>query len=132
MGATILHRYAIVKQEMEPWERDFHVLQEEIDAYRRAYFTKHYSHLKVIPDNPPSLEEIVESMPFEPLGRETEADENNDRHSMMRKLDKSMYLIVRRSRDDSPWQFPQGKMLPKENALRQVREPKFGVIRPYM
>jgi hypothetical protein len=123
MGATILQRYAVVRQEMAPWERDFHELQEKIDGDRRSHFLQHYGHLQVIPDNPPSVEEIVQSMPFEPLGRETEADEKNDRRSLLRKLDKSLYLIVKRNRKDSPWQFPQGKMLPKESALRQVISP---------
>lgn len=47
-------------------------------------------------------------------------DLNNDRRSMERKLPESMYLIVKRNRENQPWQFPQGKLLDSESSLRAV------------
>lgn len=80
-------------------------------------------------------------MPFQPAPRVTEAgtrpsvsyfwmrssnithvsftDHANDRKSLERKLDQSLYLIVKRNREDNAWQFPQGKVLINES-LRQV------------
>lgn len=46
-------------------------------------------------------------------------DLTNNRKTTDRKLDKSLYLIVRRNRLDNPWQFPQGKLL-EEETLRKV------------
>lgn len=43
----------------------------------------------------------------------------NNRRSMDRNLDKSMYLIVKRNRESNSWQFPQGKLMDKE-MLRSV------------
>ena len=39
---------------------------------------------------------------------------------MERKLPESMYLIVKRNRENQPWQFPQGKLLDSESSLRAV------------
>jgi 8-oxo-dGTP pyrophosphatase MutT (NUDIX family) len=75
---------------------------------------------QIIPDTNPSVEEILESMPFEPASRITDADTNNDRRSLDRKLPKSLYLIVKRNREDNSWQFPQGKIKDEESSLREV------------
>ena len=42
---------------------------------------------------------------------------------MERKLPESMYLIVKRNREDQPWQFPQGRLLDSESSLRAVSTP---------
>lgn len=76
---------------------------------------------QIIPDRNPTVEEILESMPFEPAPRITEADRTNDRRSTERCLDKSLYLIVKRSRETNAWQFPQGKWLEGET-MRQTCE----------
>lgn len=60
-------------------------------------------------------------MPFKPASRVTEADTNNDRKSLERRLQDSLFLIVKRSRNDNSWQFPQGKLLAEEN-LRTVSQ----------
>ena len=54
-------------------------------------------------------EEIIESLPFTPASRVSEADEKNDRRSLERRLQDSLFLIVKRNRDSHSWQFPQGK-----------------------
>ena len=38
---------------------------------------------------------------------------------MDRKLDRSLFLIVKRNRSDKSWQFPQGRILAEET-LRDV------------
>ncbi len=65
-------------------------------------------------------------MPFEPASRVTEADKTLDRKTSNRKLQESLYLIVKRNRASAAagestfeWQFPQGKVADAEN-LRQV------------
>lgn len=59
-------------------------------------------------------------MPFTPASRTTEADLNNDRKSLDRRLQDSLFLIVKRSRNENQWQFPQGKLADGEN-MRAVR-----------
>ena len=76
---------------------------------------------QLIPDENPSVEEILESMPFQPASRITEADRTNDRRSLERCLDKSLFLIVKRNRDANSWQFPQGKWNEGET-MRQTSE----------
>ena len=39
---------------------------------------------------------------------------------MERRLPESMYLVVKRNREDQPWQFPQGRLLDSESSLRAV------------
>ena len=58
-------------------------------------------------------------MPFQPASRITEADEKNDRHSTERRLQDSLFLVVKRNRSNHSWQFPQGKWLPEET-MRKV------------
>jgi hypothetical protein len=49
----------------------------------------------------------------------TKSDLANDRKSTERKCAESLYLIVKRNRQENQWQFPQGKWLEGES-LRQV------------
>ena len=79
------------------------------------------SDTQLIPEKDFSVEEILESMPFQPASRITEADLNDDRRSTERKLDRSLYLIGKRNREDQSWQFPQGKWLEGET-MRQTCE----------
>lgn len=62
-----------------------------------------------------SYQEILESMPFTPAPRTTDADINNDRKSVDRRLQDSLFLVVKRSRHEHQWQFPQGKWIEGES-----------------
>lgn len=42
------------------------------------------------------------------MTRETEADRKGDRRSLDRALQRSLYLIVKKPREEHAWQFPQG------------------------
>jgi large subunit ribosomal protein L46 len=55
------------------------------------------------------------------VSRVTEADERNDHRSAQRRLEDSLFLIVKRKRNDHSWQFPQGKWLEEEETLDKVR-----------
>ena len=48
------------------------------------------------------------------------ADRNNDRSTINRKLTESLFLVVKRNRQDNAWQFPQGKWAEGET-MRQVK-----------
>jgi hypothetical protein len=47
-------------------------------------------------------------------------DKANDRRSVERKLDSSLFLLVKRNREENSWQFPQGKLLESEKTMRAV------------
>lgn len=66
-------------------------------------------------------------MPFTPASRTTEADLKNDRHSIDRRLQDSLFLIVKRNRGDNQWQFPQGKWAEGET-MRLVSAPLLSVF----
>merc|ERR1719223_1228226 len=71
----------------------------------------------------PTYDEIVESLPFTPAPRITEADETNNRRSMDRRLDDSLFFIVKRNRGENEWQFPQGKIkIEEDEAFRIASE----------
>ena len=55
-----------------------------------------------------------------PVGRTTEADRENDRRSLDRKLSRTLYLVVKRNRKDAAWKFPQSDVVDKEENLRDV------------
>ena len=54
---------------------------------------------------------------FEPAPRETVADQTGDMHSLARKLDRVVYLLVKKSREEHAWQMPQGGLEPDESLL---------------
>jgi large subunit ribosomal protein L46 len=54
-----------------------------------------------------------------PLPRDTEADRTNDYKSLNRKLDRSLYLLIKRK--DGQWRFPEDRLYGREN-LHQVRD----------
>lgn len=56
--------------------------------------------------------------------RETDADKNDDKKSVYRCLDKKLFLIVKKNRDQHAWQFPQG-VREKGETMRQTAEREF-------
>ena len=56
---------------------------------------------------------------FQPAQRQTPADLNDDKKSMQRKLDRVLYLLVKKARQDHVWQMPQGG-LEEGESLAQV------------
>jgi large subunit ribosomal protein L46 len=94
-----------------------------VAAKNREYFVNALGkgHPMQIPEKNPTVEEILASLPFTPAPRITEADEKDDRASLERKLVHSLFLVVKRNREDNAWQFPQGKLKPDEN-LRAAAE----------
>lgn len=123
-SATMLHRYPVVTPDEQPWELEMRNLQDKIEHIKREQFISMVggTDSQMIPDDDPEFEEIMETLPFKPASRITEADTNNDRRSLNRKLPNSLYLIVKRNRDDHSWQFPQGKVLDDEKSLRKSSE----------
>ncbi|EDV25920.1 uncharacterized protein TRIADDRAFT_55493 [Trichoplax adhaerens] len=65
------------------------------------------------------LEEEAKS--FQAASRTTQADEEDDRKSLDRKLAESLYLLVKKSRHQHAWQMPQGQH-EGEESLRQTAE----------
>lgn len=53
-----------------------------------------------------------------PQSRTTEADKKNDTKSLSRKLDRSLYLVIKNK--DGRWRFPEDRVYGREN-LHQVR-----------
>mmetsp|Transcript_7409 Transcript_7409/g.12462 ORF Transcript_7409/g.12462 Transcript_7409/m.12462 type:complete len:282 (+) Transcript_7409:98-943(+) len=123
IGATVLHRYPMVSPDPPQWEVDYEKMKDKIENLNRAAFKEEVRGTKadIIPDENPSFEEIMSTLPFTPAPRETEADRTNDRSTINRKLTESLFLVVKRNRKDNAWQFPQGKWLEGET-MRETSE----------
>jgi large subunit ribosomal protein L46 len=55
-----------------------------------------------------------------PLGRRTKADEENDRRSLDRKGERTLYLLVKNKGEKYAWRFPQAVLTGRET-LKEVR-----------
>ena len=122
MFRSVLHRYPVITPDPEPWEIEMWDLQEKMNAVRRAHFVKQIEGSPMmIPETNPTADEILASLPFTPASRITEADEKDDRRSLERKLQDSLFLVVKRNRKENAWQFPQGKLRENET-LRSAAE----------
>lgn len=115
--STILHRYPVITPDKEPWEVEYEKMEATIAEKHRELLIKELEGTPdsvLIEDKVLSKEEMLETLPFTPAPRITEADKTNDRHSLERRLTDSLFLIVRRNRGDFGWQFPQGKLQENE------------------
>jgi hypothetical protein len=123
--ATVLHRYPVVTPDPEQWELDMWDVQEKVGAAKREAMMDEIgdTDAQIIGETDVPIEEILETLPFEPAPRITEADKVDDRRSVERKLPNSLYLLVKRNRPTHPWQFPQGRFIEeKDDTLRGAAE----------
>lgn len=44
------------------------------------------------------------------IDRETDADKSGDCHTLKRKLDRILYLVVKKQGEQNSWQMPQGNL----------------------
>lgn len=59
----------------------------------------------------------AELQAFQPASRETEADRSGDLKSLQRKLDRVLYLLVKKPRKEHAWQMPQGGLEEQESLI---------------
>jgi len=136
VASSILHRYPVITPDVEEWEREMWELQHKISLKKREWFMSQTAgtESQLISEDNPEPEDILRSMPFKPASRITDADISNDHRSINRKLPRSLFLMVKRNRNDHSWQFPQGQLREEEN-LRQgaerVMDRAVGSIRRY-
>jgi len=123
VSACILHRYPVVTLEAEDWEQHFWDVQEKVELKRSEMVNKELegTEANMVQETGASIDDILASLSFVPASRTTEADFNDDRRSSDRKFNESLYLVVKRNREDSSWQFPQGKLRDDET-LRTASE----------
>lgn len=60
----------------------------------------------------------MEFQDFHPAPRLTEADTSCDMKSLDRKLDRVLYLLVRKPRQEHAWQMPQGGVEGEESLVQ--------------
>ena len=60
----------------------------------------------------------LELQEFQPASRLTEADRSGDMRSLLRRLDRVLYLLVRKPRQEHAWQMPQGSVEEGESLLQ--------------
>ena len=57
---------------------------------------------------------------FVPAPRVTEADRLGDMKSLDRRLDRAVYLLVKKPREEHAWQMPQGGVEPEESLIEVI------------
>mmetsp|Transcript_3039 Transcript_3039/g.3208 ORF Transcript_3039/g.3208 Transcript_3039/m.3208 type:complete len:266 (-) Transcript_3039:47-844(-) len=136
VSASILHRYPVITADVEQWESDMWEVQDKIQSKQREWLMERIggTDTQFIPEHYPDPEEIISSLPFTPASRITEADLNDDRRSLERSLSRSVFLIVKRNRENYSWQFPQGKIGDSETlreSAERVLDRAVGNVRRY-
>ena len=63
----------------------------------------------------------IELHEFTPASRITEADKSGDMKSLDRKLNRVLYLLVKKPRKEYEWQMPQGGVEPDESLIEVKR-----------
>lgn len=141
--ACVVERIPVVTPDKEEWEINFEEVQTYLAQFDRTYPADtpfgppDPSDLPSGYENPMTMEDILSQLPenFFVAPRVTEADHNNDIHSLDRKLAERMYLIIKdvdpeqqikHKNDAQVWKFPT--TLAKEDetlvdgALRAAKE----------
>lgn len=125
LAATVLLRSPIVTEEQTPFEKAYYAYQRQLSERLAApfpvdfYFKKgslaekkwienEMNRAKMSSFSDDIDPEIRKEKSRLALPRETEADRKKDLRSLERKLDKTLYLLVKKPREDHCWQFPQG------------------------
>ncbi|CCJ30632.1 unnamed protein product [Pneumocystis jirovecii] len=123
--ATVLLRSPIISPEQTPFEKAYYAYQRQLSERLAApfpvefYFKKGSLAEKKWHENEAKrrktgffsddvYDEAREEKERIALSRETEADRKGDLRSLERKLDKTLYLLVKKPREEHCWQFPQG------------------------
>jgi large subunit ribosomal protein L46 len=95
-----LERLPLVHEELPEWERAYEKMHEEVFNKTAKVYPKGFlSDAAQRASNEPDVRN------WQPLPRITAADKSDDRKSLMRKLDRRLYLIVKTPKN--VWQFPQ-------------------------
>lgn len=112
----ILHRYPVITRSAPQWDTDMEMLQDRISERRIHMMNDEMdgTDVDILPDVVMDFDESLASLPFQPASRITAADESGNRQTTDRRLEDSLFLLVKRNRDDQAWQFPQGKLRDEE------------------
>ncbi|KAG5439927.1 hypothetical protein PCANB_000209 [Pneumocystis canis] len=143
LAATVLLRSPIITAEQTPFEKAYYAYQRQLSERLAApfpvdfYFKKGSLAEKKWLENEMNRTKMNSSFDdIDPkirekktriaLPRETEADRKGDLHSLERKLDKTLYLLVKKPRNEHCWQFPQGAVMENDvlhtTAERSLRD----------
>ena len=73
-----------------------------------------------------TLRALIWELEFEAAKRTTENDESGNRRTTWRRLDSSLFLLVKKDREEHAWQFPQGGWEEEDgSSLRVTAEREF-------
>ncbi|KAL6060876.1 54S ribosomal protein L17 [Balamuthia mandrillaris] len=156
VGAAVVQRPPVCKPQPPHWEQEYwdwlteksikqaHTLEERLelmeqDQAKKAGAKKKDKKKKQSGDEqeeegmldlPNIYRGLLKQKELREVGRtwsrETEDDRRNNRKSLNRKLDRTLYLLVKKAREEHAWQFPQGGIEEGETmqkcAERELRE----------
>lgn len=99
-AAVCLERLPLITPDAPEWEKKFEDMHLEVYNKSAKVYPKGF-----LSDAPARAAQEPDVRSWQPFPRITEADKKNDRTSLMRKLDRRLYLLVKSSA--GRWQFPQ-------------------------
>ncbi|KAK9803311.1 hypothetical protein WJX72_011878 [[Myrmecia] bisecta] len=120
-GACILERSPVIVPDEPAWENEYLTWREQL---QQRYYKEYPPQFLAGKGAQQDEAEQDTRTQFQPAPRITEADHNNDRKSLWRKLDQRLYLLVK-ERGAGSWRFPQQQHREGES-IRQTIERAIG------
>lgn len=117
VAATVVERVPVIRPDSPEWKKRFDDMQTNLN---NRFAKPMPTFLRKRLDEKFSEPELVRfKKEFKPASRTTQADLDDDRQSLKRKLSQSLLLIVKD--DNGEWVFPQGQWEEPES-IRKVRD----------
>ncbi|GAA5852871.1 hypothetical protein JCM9279_006209 [Rhodotorula babjevae] len=156
VAAALLSRPPLVLPALSPLERSYYAYQRKIHralskptASATSWFFKKGSAAEKafaqfdqrVDREDTGLDERAEQRAFEMAGEEvegapevmsaeTEADRSGDARSLERRADRTLYLLLKKKRDQHAWQFPQGAVSSTESLVDAAHRELLGEAGP--
>lgn len=122
LGGVVLERPPLVAGEMEPWEAEYAALQKTLDEKRCVRVPDELMPYYEDPNATRKFDEEKEKKKKTYCPAKVTADDrSNNLHSSNRKLQNSLFLIVKHKRGRYQWNFPQAALEGSES-IREAGE----------
>ena len=123
VASAVLQRWPVITEEPNSFEKAYAAYKKALDTeHARTFVPELFFKRTSTGKGGIRLESALdtEGVGFKPASRTTAADEKGDMRSLDRKLDRTLYLVVKKPRSWHAWQFPQGGFEDSDDGLHEV------------
>mmetsp|Transcript_17160 Transcript_17160/g.22279 ORF Transcript_17160/g.22279 Transcript_17160/m.22279 type:complete len:286 (-) Transcript_17160:1537-2394(-) len=117
--SVLVERSQVILKDPEPWEEAMWKLQHDLEQYDGFDYPDNVK--KKLGAHKAAKNLSEQAIPFPLAPRRTQADEDDDRTSLERALDTSLYLILKNKKTDT-WFFPEVIVHINEQRIRTACE----------